>query len=175
MLTSTEAVNIENWLSLTICLKSTVGVTRSGMFSTTFLIRSQNQAHSGRVGPWARSFLLETVSCLLRGCFCCLLTKSWLALYSPMDCSTPGSSVHGISQARILEWVAISFSRGSSPSTDRTHVSCIVGRMLHHWAIWEAHHCKYLFSKCSFQSTAFPPSTTSSQNSSTLNFNFTCR
>ena len=125
MLTSTEAVNIENWLSLTICLKSTVGVTRSGMFSTTFLIRSQNQAHSGRVGPWARSFLLETVSCLLRGCFCCLLTKSWLALYSPMDCSTPGSSVHGISQARILEWVAISFSKGSSWPRGRTHTSCI--------------------------------------------------
>ena len=43
-------------------------------------------------------------------------------------CSPPGSSVHGISQARILEWVAISFSRESSWSRDRTHVSCIAGR-----------------------------------------------
>ena len=42
-----------------------------------------------------------------------------------MDCSPPGSSVHGISQARILEWAAISFSRGSSQPRDRTWVSCI--------------------------------------------------
>ena len=46
----------------------------------------------------------------------------------PMDCNLPGSSVHGISQARILEWVAISFSRGSSQPRDRTRVSCIAGR-----------------------------------------------
>ena len=45
-----------------------------------------------------------------------------------MDCSLPGSSVCGILQARILKWVAISFSRGSSPPRDRTQVSCIVGR-----------------------------------------------
>ena len=42
--------------------------------------------------------------------------KSCLPLCDPMDCSPPGSSVHGILQARILEWVAISFSRGSSPT-----------------------------------------------------------
>ena len=46
-------------------------------------------------------------------------------LCNPMDCSPPGSSVHVILQARILEWVAISFSRGSSPPRDRTCVSCI--------------------------------------------------
>ena len=46
-------------------------------------------------------------------------------LCNPMDCSPPGSSLHGISQARILEWVAISFSRGSSRSKDRTCVSCV--------------------------------------------------
>ena len=50
-------------------------------------------------------------------------------LCDPMDCSPPGSSVHGISQARILEWVAISFSRGSSPPRDQTQVSCIAGRV----------------------------------------------
>ena len=43
----------------------------------------------------------------------------------PLDCSLPGSSVHGISQARILEWVAISSSKGSSHPRDRTHVSYI--------------------------------------------------
>ena len=50
--------------------------------------------------------------------FCCLfvvlVTKSGLTLGNPMDCSQPGSSVYGISQARILEWVAISFSREST-------------------------------------------------------------
>ena len=45
-----------------------------------------------------------------------------------MDCSPLGSSVHGILQARILQWVAISLSRGSSRPRDRTHVSCIAGR-----------------------------------------------
>ena len=47
-----------------------------------------------------------------------------------MGCSLPGSSVHGILQARILEWVAISFSRGSSPPRDQAHISCIscIGR-----------------------------------------------
>ena len=48
-----------------------------------------------------------------------------------MDCSPPDSSVHGISQARILEWVAIFFSRGSSQPRDWTCVSCIAGGLLH--------------------------------------------
>ena len=51
-----------------------------------------------------------------------------------MDCGLPGSSVHEISQARILEWVAISFSRGSSQSRDQTCVFCIGRRILYHWA-----------------------------------------
>ena len=55
-----------------------------------------------------------------------------------MDCSLPGSSVHGISQARILEWIAISFSRGSSQPRNRTHLSCIVRQVLYHWATREA-------------------------------------
>ena len=54
----------------------------------------------------------------------------------PMDCSLSGSSVHGILQARILEWVAISFSRGSSQPTNRTWVSFIVGRFLFHGKHW---------------------------------------
>ena len=53
------------------------------------------------------------------------VTQLCLTLCDPMDCSPPGSSVHGILQARILEWVAISFSRGSSQPSDRTQVSCI--------------------------------------------------
>ena len=51
-----------------------------------------------------------------------------LTLCNPVDCSPPSSSVHGILQARVLEWVAISFSRGSSQPRDRTQVSLIAGR-----------------------------------------------
>ena len=52
----------------------------------------------------------------------------WL-FCDPMDCSLPGSSVYGFSQARILEWVAISFSRGSSQPRDQTLFSCLAGRV----------------------------------------------
>ena len=52
---------------------------------------------------------------------------------NPMDCNPPGSSVHGISQARILEWVAISFSKESSQTRDQTWVSCIAGRFFTNW------------------------------------------
>ena len=55
-----------------------------------------------------------------------------------MDCSLPGSSVHGILQARILEWVAIYFSRGSSWPRNWTQVSCIAGGFLTNWAVREA-------------------------------------
>ena len=53
-----------------------------------------------------------------------------------MDCSPPGPSIHGILQARILEWVAISFSKGSSQPRDRTQVSCIAGRCFNSWATY---------------------------------------
>ena len=48
-------------------------------------------------------------------CMCVLSLQSCLTLYKPMDCSSPGSSVHGIFQARILEWIAFSYSRGFFP------------------------------------------------------------
>ena len=54
-----------------------------------------------------------------------------------MDCSPPGFSVHRISQARILEWVAMSFSRGSSQPRDRICISCISRGILYHWATWK--------------------------------------
>ena len=61
-----------------------------------------------------------------------------------MDCSLPGSSVHGIFQARILEWVAISFSMGSSRPRDRTHISWIGRRIFYHWATREGQARAYL-------------------------------
>ena len=63
------------------------------------------------------------------------VAQSCPTLCDPMDCSLPRSSVHGIFQARVLEWVAIAFSRGSSQPKDRTQVSCIVGRRFTVWAI----------------------------------------
>ena len=66
------------------------------------------------------------------------VTQLCPTLCDPMDCSLPGSSVHGIFQARELEWVAISFSRGSSWPRDRTQVSHTVSRHLTVWATREA-------------------------------------
>ena len=89
-----------------------------------------------------------------------LVTKSYPTLCDPMDCSTdllhcrqtlyclshkgssncspPGSSVHAISLARVLEWVAISLVRGSSQPKDWTHISCVGRQVLYHWATREA-------------------------------------
>ena len=53
-----------------------------------------------------------------------------------MDCTLPGSSVHGILQARILEWVAALSSREPSQSMDQTRVSCIGRQVLYHWTTW---------------------------------------
>ena len=71
----------------------------------------------------------------------CMSAQLCLTLRALMDCSPPGSSIHGILQARIPEWVAVSFSRGSSQPRDRTRVSCVscIGRqILYHWATWES-------------------------------------
>ena len=54
--------------------------------------------------------------------------RSCVTCYSPMDCSRPACSVHGLLQARILEWVAMPFSMGTSLRRDQTRVSCISGR-----------------------------------------------
>ena len=72
------------------------------------------------------------------GCSACLLVAQlcW-TLWPHGLCSPSGSSVHGISQARILEWVAISFSRRSSWSRDEAWLSCIGSRFFTFWAIRE--------------------------------------
>ena len=63
----------------------------------------------------------------------------------PVDCSPPGSSVYRIFQARIVEWIAISFSRGSSRPRNQTKVSCVAGRFFTYWARREAWYIAYLF------------------------------
>ena len=77
----------------------------------------------GRVDGWGgpghgrhfRRCLGARGVCLANCCHCCSVAQSCPTLCDPVDCSLPGSSVHGILQVRILEWVAISFCRGSSP------------------------------------------------------------
>ena len=69
---------------------------------------------------------------------CVLVSQACPTLCDPMDCSPPGSSVHGILQARILEWVAIPFSRGSSWPRDQIQASCTAGRFFTIWASREA-------------------------------------
>ena len=71
----------------------------------------------------------------------CVCAQLCPALCDPMDCSPPGSSVHEVLQARVLEWVAISSSRGSSWPRNQTWgscISCIGRRILYNWATWEA-------------------------------------
>ena len=65
-------------------------------------------------------------------CCCCLVAQSCPTLCEPLDHSLPGSSVHVVSHARILEWVAISSSRGSSQPRERTCISCTGSRVLDH-------------------------------------------
>ena len=70
-----------------------------------------------------------------------LVAQSHPTLCDPMDCSLPGSSIRAILQVRILEWVAISHSKGSSRPRNRTHISCIScidKQILYHCATWEA-------------------------------------
>ena len=65
-------------------------------------------------------------------CVCVLLSHVWLC--NPVDCSLPGSSVHGIPQARVLEWVSMPFSQGSYPPRIQTQVSHTAGRCFTIWA-----------------------------------------
>ena len=87
---------------------------------TLFLLFTQHQLWSD--SSFSHSFLLISFN-----------------LCDPMDCNPPGSSVHGILQARILEWVAIPFSRSSFWPRDRTWVSYIISRFFTIWAIRRVH------------------------------------
>ena len=76
--------------------------------------------------------------------YCCLVPQSYPTLCCPMLCSPPGSSVHGTAHARILQWVTIPCSRGSSQSRDQTWVSCTGRKILYCWATREAHYYRIL-------------------------------
>ena len=82
----------------------------------------------------------------------CMQAQSCPSFCDPMDCSPPGSSIHGILHARILEWVAICYSRGSSEPRDRNRISC--RQILYHWAAWEAPYLWYFLAKLSTSSVS---------------------
>ena len=75
----------------------------------------------------------------------CSVTLLCPTLCDPTDYSLPGSSVHGILQVRILEWVAILFSRGSFQPKDRTYISCTGRQILYYCTTWEAQERLYPF------------------------------
>jgi len=79
----------------------------------------------------------------------CSVVQSCLTLCDPIDCSLPGSSIHGIFQARILEWLTISSSRGSFWPRDQTCISCVscIGKhVFYHWVTWKAQAEAYFMS-----------------------------
>ena len=117
----------------------------------------------GKGCPLQYSGLENSMDCADHGPSCCRVGHDWVTftytwvsewvsevaqwcptLCNPADCSPQGSSLHGILQAWILEWVAISFSRGSSWLRDRTQVSYIIGRRFNLWATREALTYTYL-------------------------------
>ena len=85
-----------------------------------YMVRSRKKLYIG----W---FIGKVLNWIYIQCVC-MHAQSCLTLCDPMDSSPPGSSVHGIVQARILEWVAFSLSRGSSWPRDQTCISCAAGR-----------------------------------------------
>ena len=98
--------------------------------------------------------------------------QSCPTLCDPLDCSLSSSSIHGIFHARVLEWVAISFSRGSPRPMDGTWVSHIAGRGFTIWVTREV--CDWTFFKSetweSFKTFFFSPCYTSSNSSRLINF-----
>ena len=96
--------------------------------------------------PWSKWWRLHRQQGDYIYIFLCACAQSCLTLCSPMACSLPGSSAHGIFQARTLEWVAISSSRGTSQPKDQTHVSCLhVGRwILNHCGTWDIYFSQVL-------------------------------
>ena len=89
--------------------------------------------------PWHVSWVTLIVSNFSLWKLEALVTQSCLILCDSIDCNPPGSSVHEILQSRMLEWVAISFSRGSFWPRNRTRLSCIAGRFFINWTTREAH------------------------------------
>ena len=107
------------------------------LLNSNWWFRTWNKSLNEKICNTGYSFTFHTY---LRKQFVCVcsVAPSCLILCDHKDCSQAGSSIHGIFQARILEWVAISFFRGSSWPSDQTWVHCIGRQILCHCATWEA-------------------------------------
>ena len=92
------------------------------------------RCHQFQMRSWQRALIQYDLGPNKKRKWSCSFVSDSL---QPADCSLPGSSVHGIFQARVLEWVAISFSRGSSQYRDQTWVSRTAGRLFTVWATRE--------------------------------------
>ena len=98
------------------------------LFHLNFTGEQNKEIPSEFVFPWVLWLFL----CVCVHARVCQVTSVCPTLCDRLDCSPPGSSARGILQARILEWVAMPFSRGSSQPRDWTHVSCIERWVLYH-------------------------------------------
>ena len=116
-----------SWLVSPLVLILTVFniVAREWLFKI-YLRLSDVKAHHGFPSHLQSQILAIAYIFLQRGCCCLVISHGWL-FCGPIDFSLLGSSVHGTSQARILDQVAFSFSRVSSWPRDRTHASCLAG------------------------------------------------
>ena len=112
-------------------LRSITGLSKWVIVPMLFQNSSYLSCHVLHVATTLLTYLLAvTVSV----CRTVLVAQSCLTLCDPTNCSLPGFSVHGILQAKILEWIAIPFSRGTSQPRDRTLVSWLIGRFFTIWA-----------------------------------------
>ena len=101
---------------------------------------------------------------------CVLVTQSWLTLCDPMDCSSTGSSVHGTFQARMLEWVAISFAKGSSQPRDRTP-GLLHCRQILYWLSYRGSLCIHI---CPSYRTSLPALSHLSRSSQSIKLSSLC-
>ena len=159
----TERIGVQFSFCHWLCVQPPTGVSLLGVFicdvRTEMVPRrlwwecSLNNSDSLAVVGLAEMILVRGLAQCLAHDVVYSLSHVWL-FFDPIDCSPLGSSVQGISQARIVEWVAIFFSRESSRPGDRTCVSCIGQQILYHWATRKAplthstHQIKYSFCYC---------------------------
>ena len=129
------------WLWILTCILKLVYSSRAFLahIGHKYVFPSKYLKNKITLSPTVLSNLISKLKSIRLQLYVCVLSCVWLC--SPVDWSPPGSSVLGISQARILDWVVISFSRGSSWTKDQIHISHIswIGRqVLYYYNTWEA-------------------------------------
>ena len=137
---NTHNVNLPSWLFSSVQFSNVNYIVVQTISRTSYLAKwtlysfETSHFYLFQASGSQHSFCLNDLTVLC----CFLVVQSCLTLCKPKDFLSPSdSSVHGISQARLLEWVTIPFSRGSSWPRDRTCVFCIGRWVFYHWATWE--------------------------------------